>query len=61
MIPHPDSHELDHWQLSRVKTNSEKNRYRPTGRKPVRSTDFVNDPDVIARQKRALVRMHAAE
>ena len=44
-----------------VKTNSEKNGYKPTGRKPRRRTDFVNDPAVIARRQAALSNLDAAE
>lgn len=43
------------------KTNSEKIGYKPRGRKPGRRTDFMNDPDVIAKRARALAQRHAAE
>jgi hypothetical protein len=45
----------------KVKTNSEKNGYTPRGRKPGRRRDFMNDPAVIARRKKALARLDAAE
>lgn len=44
-----------------VKTNSEKIGYEPRGRKPGKRTDFTNDPAVIARRKKALSRLEAAE
>jgi len=44
-----------------VKTNSEKNGYTPRGRKPGRKTDFMNDPEVIAKREKALMRQAAAE
>ena len=44
-----------------VKTNSEKNGYKPRGRKPGKRTDFMNDPVVIARREQALSRLDAAE
>ncbi len=44
-----------------VKTNSEKNGYKPRGRKPGKRTDFMNDPVVIARREKALSRLDAAE
>ncbi|WP_077967510.1 ISNCY family transposase [Ensifer adhaerens] len=44
-----------------VKTNSEKNGYKPRGRKPGKRTDFMNDPGVIARREQALSRLDAAE
>ncbi|MGO4569877.1 ISNCY family transposase [Rhizobium sp. 2YAF20] len=44
-----------------VKTNSDKNGYKPTGRKPGRRTDYMNDPAVIARREKALLRQQAAE
>ena len=44
-----------------VKTNSDKNGYKPTGRKPGRRTDSMNDPAVIARREKALLRQQAAE
>jgi transposase len=39
-----------------VKTNSEKIGYQPRGRKPGRSTDFMNDPAVLARREKSLSR-----
>ena len=45
----------------KVKTNSEKNGYKPRGRKPGTRTDFMNDPAVIARREKALSRLDAAE
>ncbi|TDK29116.1 ISNCY family transposase [Rhizobium deserti] len=39
-----------------VKTNSDKNGYKPRGRKPGRRTDYMNDPAVIARRAKALSR-----
>jgi hypothetical protein len=44
-----------------VKSNSEKIGYKPSGRKPGRRTDFLNDPAVIARRQKALARQQAAE
>lgn len=43
------------------KTNSEKIGYKPRGRKPGPRTDFMNDPDVIARRQKALAQIDAAE
>ncbi|MCQ1855930.1 ISNCY family transposase [Neorhizobium galegae] len=45
----------------KVKTNSDKNGYKPRDRKPGRKTDFMNDPTVIARRQQALSRLDAAE
>jgi len=45
----------------KVKSNSDKNGYKPRGRKPGRRTDFMNDPAVIARRRKALSRQQAAE
>ncbi|MBU1315498.1 MAG: ISNCY family transposase [Alphaproteobacteria bacterium] len=45
----------------KVKTNSERIGYKPTGRKPGRRTDYMSDPAVIARREKALSRQHAAE
>ncbi len=45
----------------KVKTNSEKIGYTPRGRKPGRTTDFMNDPAVIARRRQALSDLDAAE
>ncbi len=39
-----------------VKTNSDKNGYKPRGRKPVRRTDYMNDPAVVARREKSLSR-----
>jgi transposase len=39
-----------------IKTNSDKNGYKPRGRKPGRRTDYMNDPAVIARRAKALSR-----
>lgn len=44
-----------------VKTNSEKIGYKPRGRKPGPRTDYMNDPAVIARHEKALLRQQAAE
>ena len=51
----------DQRPVSKVKTNSEKNGYTPRGRKPGRPTDNMNDPVVIARREKALMRPPAAE
>ncbi|WMW59041.1 ISNCY family transposase (plasmid) [Agrobacterium pusense] len=51
----------DRHHVGKPKTNSTKNNYKPTGRKPGRRTDFMNDPEVIARRQNALARMDAAE
>ncbi|MCZ7500833.1 ISNCY family transposase [Agrobacterium sp. ST15.13.015] len=51
----------DKHHVRKPKTNSTKNNYKPTGRKPGRRTDFMNDPEVIARRQNALARMDAAE
>ncbi len=45
----------------KVKSNSERIGYKPTGRKPGRRTDTMNDPAVIARRQKALLRQQAAE
>jgi transposase len=45
----------------KVKTNSEKNGYKPRGRKPGKRRDFMKDPVVIARREKALSRLDAAE
>lgn len=44
-----------------VKSNSDKNGYKPRGRKPGRRTDYMSDPVVIARREKALSRQQAAE
>lgn len=48
-------------QTPKVKTNSEKNGYKPRGQKPGRTKDFGNDPAVIARRQRALSRQSAMD
>ena len=45
----------------KVKSNSEKNGYKPNGRRPGRGTDVMNDAEVIARRNKALAQMEAAE
>jgi hypothetical protein len=45
----------------KVKTNSERIGYTSRGRKPGRKTDYMNDPAVIARRKKALSSLDAAE
>ncbi len=45
----------------KVMSNSERIGYKPTGRKPGRRTDTTNDPAVIARRQKALLRQQAAE
>ena len=44
-----------------VKSNSDKNGYKSRGRKPGPRTDYMNDPAVIARREKALLRQQAAE
>ena len=44
-----------------VKSNSDKNGYKPRGRKPGSRTDYMNDPAVIAWREKALARQQAAE
>jgi hypothetical protein len=44
-----------------VKSNSDKNGYKPRGRKPGPRRDYMNDPAVIARRQKALSRQQAAE
>lgn len=44
-----------------VKTNSDKNGYKPRGGKPGRRTDFMNDPAVIARRHTVLSRQGSSE
>lgn len=44
-----------------IPDGSQSNGYQKRGRKPGRRTDFMNDPEVIARRQRALARMEAAE
>ena len=51
----------DERPVLKVKTNSEKIGYTARGRKPGRSKDFTQDPAVVARRKKALSRLDAAE
>jgi len=44
-----------------VRDGSTSNGYQKRGRKPGRRTDFMNDPEVIAKSQKALARMEAAE
>ncbi len=44
-----------------IRDGSIGNGYQKRGRKPGRRADFMNDPEVIAKRKRALARMEAAE
>jgi hypothetical protein len=44
-----------------VKTNSDKNGYKPRGRQPGRRTDYMNDPAVLARRMKALSGLDPAE
>jgi len=44
-----------------VKTNSDKNGYKPRGGKPGRRTDFMHDPAVIARRQKVLSRQGPSE
>jgi hypothetical protein len=44
-----------------IPDSSQSNVYQKRGRKPGRRTDFMNDPEVIARRQKALARMEAAE
>ena len=44
-----------------VKTNSDKNGYVKRARGPGRQKDVMNDPAVIARREKALLRQQAAE
>ncbi len=44
-----------------IRDGSTANGYQKRGRKPGRRTDFMNDPEVIAKRKKALARMEAAE
>lgn len=44
-----------------IPDGSQSNGYQKRGRKPGRRTDFMNDPEVIARRQKALARMEAAE
>lgn len=45
----------------KVKSNSEKGGYKRRGRKPGRRTDFINDPEVNAKRKKALARLDAVD
>jgi transposase len=51
----------DERQKPEVKSNSDKVGYKSRGRKPGRKTDVMNDPQVIARRAKALLRQQAAE
>lgn len=51
----------DRHEQPKVMTNSEKNGYKSRGRKPGPRTDFMNDPAVIGRQKKPLLRRQAAQ
>ncbi len=44
-----------------IRDGSIGNGYQKRGRKPGRRADFMNDPEVIAKRKKALARMEAAE
>lgn len=44
-----------------IRDGSTANGYQKRGRKPGRRTDFMNDPEVIARRQQALARMEAVE
>jgi hypothetical protein len=44
-----------------IRDGSQSNGYQKRGRKPGRRTDFMNDPDVIAKRQKALAKMEAAE
>ncbi|TAV10883.1 ISNCY family transposase [Rhizobium leguminosarum] len=44
-----------------IPDGSKSNGYQKRGRKPGRRTDFMNDPEVIAKRQKALARMEAAE
>jgi hypothetical protein len=44
-----------------IPDGSKSNGYQKRGRKPGPRTDFMNDPDVIAKRQKALARMEAAE
>ena len=51
----------DQMRPPKVKTNCEKLGYKPRGTKPGRRTDFMNDPEIIARRQMASARVEAAE
>ncbi|WP_273728556.1 ISNCY family transposase [Brucella gallinifaecis] len=44
-----------------VKTNSDKNGYKPSGGKPGRRTDFMHDPAMIAQRQKVLSRQGPSE
>ncbi|EJB02631.1 hypothetical protein Rleg9DRAFT_1438, partial [Rhizobium leguminosarum bv. trifolii WSM597] len=44
-----------------IPDGSQGNGYQKRGHKPGRRTDFMNDPEVIAKRQKALARMEAAE
>lgn len=44
-----------------VKSNSDKNGYKPTGRERGPRSDYMNDPRVAARRTKALLRQQAAD
>lgn len=44
-----------------IRDGSQRNGYRKHGRKPGRRTDFMNDPAVIAKREKALMRQPTAE
>lgn len=44
-----------------LRDGSTANGYQKRGGKPGRRTDFMNDPEVIAKRQKALSRMEAAE
>ncbi|MNY64790.1 hypothetical protein D3C86_2019550 [compost metagenome] len=44
-----------------IRDGSKGNGYQKRGRKPGPRTDFMNDPAVIARREKALMRQPAAE
>ena len=51
--------QMDH--MFGIPDGSKSNGYQKRGRKPGRRTDFMNDPEVIARREKALLRQPAAE
>jgi len=44
-----------------IPDGSQSNGYQKRGRKPGRRTDFMNEPEVIAKRQQALARMEAGE
>ncbi len=44
-----------------IRDGATANGYQKRGRKPGRRTDFMNDPDVIAKRQKAIAGMEAAE